>query len=394
MSFRVKLSLLGFALFFTCFIFFGHEFFPLHSSIPDNSISKTWFKPGPYEVDLYQEVLVDQSRTTSVNGDYAGSAKRTLEVHVWVPKSVNTQFPLIIYSHGFVSTWRGGAYLAEHLASRGYVVAAPNFPLTNWYAPGGPNITDIVNQPGDVSFIIDTMLKQSSSGQHRLSELIDSKRIGAVGLSLGGLTSTLLGFHPRWRDERVGAVLSIAGPTAMFRDDFFRHNEIPFLMLAGDIDLIVPYLTNAKPIPEKVHGGELVTVRSASHTGFSGVAKSLGWLDNPDRVGCFFVNRNLLDDDQGSLRSVFSSSGVSIEEEYKAEICTADKFPKAMDLRSQHIISTLVVTSFFERQFSDDLMVRIKAGNFLKFDLAREFDSVTVVSDIKRRSDVESQEML
>ena len=393
MSLRLKLSLVGFTLFFSFFIFFRHEFFPLHSSIPANSFSKTWLSSGSYEVDLYQDVMVDQSRTTSVNGDYAGSAKRSLEVHVWAPKSVNTQFPLIIYSHGFVSTWRGGAYLAEHLASRGYVVAAPNFPLTNWYAPGGANIADIVNQPADVSFIIDTMLNQSSSGHHRLSELIDSKKIGVMGLSLGGLTSTLLGFHPKWRDERVGAVLSIAGPTAMFRDDFFQHNKIPFLMLAGDIDLIVPYLANAKPIPDKVYGGELVTVRSASHTGFSGVAKSLGWLDNPDRVGCFFVNRNLLDDDQDSLRSAFSSSGVPIEEKYEAEVCTADKFPKAMDLRSQRIIATLVVTSFFERQFSDDLLVRASARDFLSSDLAREFDSVTV-SHINRRSDIDDQEML
>ena len=394
MSFRVKLSLFGFALAFTCFILFGRNFFPLEGSVPDNSISKTWFKSGSYEVDLYQEIMVDQSRTTSVNGDYAGSAQRTLEVHVWAPKSVKNKFPLIIYSHGFVSTWRGGAYLAEHLASRGYVVAAPNFPLTNWYAPGGPNITDIVNQPGDVSFIIDTILKQSSSEHHRLFELIDSKNIGVVGLSLGGLTSTLLGFHPKWRDERVGAVLSIAGPTAMFRDDFFQHNKIPFLMLAGDIDVIVPYQTNAKRIPEKVHGSELVTVRSASHTGFSGMAKLLGWLDNPDRVGCFFVNRNLLDDDQDSLRSVFSSSGVPIDEKYKVEICAEDKFPKAMDLRLQRTISTLVVTSFFERQFSDDLEVRVNARDFLKSDLAREFDSVTVVSHNMRKSNVEIQEML
>ena len=383
MSFRLKLSLIGFPLVFTGFIFFYHNFSPLADSIPDNSSSKTWFKFGSYEVDLYQEIMVDKSRTTPVNGDYAGSAQRALEVHVWVPKSANTKSPLIIYSHGFVSTWRGGAYLAEHLASRGYVVAAPDFPLTNWYAPGGPNITDIVNQPGDVSFIIDTILKQSSSKHHRLFELVDSKKIGVVGLSLGGLTSTLLGFHPKWRDERVGAVLSIAGPTAMFRDDFFRHNKIPFLMLAGDIDLIVPYLTNAKPIPDKISGGELVTVRSASHTGFSGMAKSLGWLDNPDRVGCFFVNRNLLDDNQDFLRSAFSSSGVPIEQEYQAEVCTTDKFPKAMDLRSQRIISTLVVTSFFERQFSDDLVVRARARDFLKSDLPREFDSVKVVSNIQ-----------
>ena len=260
------------------------------------------------------------------------------------------------------------------------MVAAPNFPLTNWYAPGGPNINDIVNQPGDVSFIIDTLLNQSSTEHHKLFELIDPKKVGVVGLSLGGLTSTLLGFHPIWRDDRVGAVMSIAGPTAMFADDFFGQNELPFLMLAGDIDLIVPYLTNAKPIPDKIIRGELVTVNSASHTGFSGMAKSLGWLDNPDRIGCFFVSRNLIDDDQELLRSIFISSGASIIEKYEAEVCKVDKFPKAMNLKLQHTISTIVVTSFFEREFSGDATIRAKAADFLKLDLAREFDSVSVVS--------------
>ncbi len=375
-----NLLLLCLALFLIFSTFLSYEFLSSSTSISNKTSSKEWLKTGPYEVDLYQEVMVDPTRFTSVNSDYKGSSERTLDVHVWIPKSVNTAFPLIIYSHGFVSTWRGGAYLAEHLASRGYVVAAPNFPLTNWYAPGGPNIKDIVNQPGDVSFIIDTMLNQSSSQHHKLFELIDPKKVGIVGLSLGGLTSTLLGFHPIWRDDRVGAVISIAGPTAMFPDDFFAENELPFLMLAGNIDLIVPYLTNAKPIPEKISRGELVTINSASHTGFSGMAKSLGWLDNPDRIGCFFVNRNLIDDDQEVLRKIFVSSGVSIVEEYQAEVCKADKFPKAMNLKLQRMISTLVVTSFFEREFSEDSIVRIKATEFLKLDLPREFDSVSVVS--------------
>ena len=80
MSFRLKLSLIGFALVFTGSIFFHHNFSPLADSIPDNSSSKIWFKFGSYEVDLYQEIMVDESRTTPVNGDYAGSAQRALEV--------------------------------------------------------------------------------------------------------------------------------------------------------------------------------------------------------------------------------------------------------------------------------------------------------------------------
>ena len=44
---------------------------------------------------------------------------------------------------------------------------------------------------------------------------IDRDRIGAMGLSLGGLTTTLVAFHPTLGDPRIRAAVSIAGPSAM-----------------------------------------------------------------------------------------------------------------------------------------------------------------------------------
>ena len=125
----------------------------------------------------------------------------------------------------------------EELASHGYVVVAVNYPLTNMGAPGGPNVKDVVNQPGDVSFLIDSLLEQSATSGHSLEGMVDADRIGVTGISLGGLTSTLAAFHPEWADDRIKASLSIAGPTALFTPEFFQHRDVPFLMLAGDIDV-------------------------------------------------------------------------------------------------------------------------------------------------------------
>ena len=79
MSFRVKLVLIGVSLVFTGFIFFYHNFSPLADSIPDNSSTKTWFKFGSYEVDLYQEIILDHGknprnlrRTDNFNKDAKG----------------------------------------------------------------------------------------------------------------------------------------------------------------------------------------------------------------------------------------------------------------------------------------------------------------------------------
>ena len=79
------------------------------------------------------------------------------------------------------------------------MVVAGNFPLTHRAAPGGPQILDVVNQPGDVSHLIDVML--GVNGQQRVLDLeIDPDRVALVGVSLGGLTATLAGYHPRLRD--------------------------------------------------------------------------------------------------------------------------------------------------------------------------------------------------
>src|SRR5438552_9717361 len=95
---------------------------------------------------------------------------RTLVTRVWYPTAgpasatpvtdaallTGKRFGLVVYSHGFGDTPAFAKYLAVPLASRGYVVAAPTFPLTNLAtlgSPDGPYPADIVNQPADVSFV-------------------------------------------------------------------------------------------------------------------------------------------------------------------------------------------------------------------------------------------------
>ena len=128
---------------------------------PENSASAARLADGPYAVGRVEMDWVDTSRPTPANGDYAGSDARALPTLIWYPEGYDGSSPLVVYSHGFRSNREGGAYLAEHLASYGYVVASANFPLSNGMAPGGSTIEDTPNQPGDVSFIIDQVLAQT-----------------------------------------------------------------------------------------------------------------------------------------------------------------------------------------------------------------------------------------
>ncbi len=345
---------------------------------PAGTESAARLQPGPLQVHSYDETLVDSSRPTQANGDYPGADSRTLVSTIWHPADNSAgAYPLIVYSHGFSSMKEGGAYLGEQLASLGYVVISANFPLTNFDAPGGPLTQDVVNQPADVSFLIDSLLQQSETAGHMLEGMIDSSRIGVTGISMGGMTSTLVAYHPTMMDERITAALSIAGPTASFTDTFFSFREIPFLMLAGDIDALVPYDSNAARVTTSIAGSQLVTVSGASHTGFSGPAAPLRWLSNPDAIGCYVVKDNVDAALEEPWFDLLGTPEQGINYEMVNELCKVDPLPPAMNILRQHMITSVVVSSFFQSQFALDATTRDAAQRFLSEVIGEELDEVS-----------------
>ncbi|MEH6584667.1 MAG: hypothetical protein V7754_22255 [Halioglobus sp.] len=345
---------------------------------PAGSRSETQLQPGPLAIHKHEETFIDDSRPTDANGDYAGDPARRMEGVVWHPASdAQAPYPLIVYSHGFTSNRNGGAYLAEQLASLGYVVVAVDYPLTNYDAPGGPNPKDVVNQPGDVSFLIDSLIQQSNTPGHLLEGMVDGSRVGVTGISLGGMTTALVTFHPEMRDPRIGAALSIAGPTAVFKKSFFSHTQVPFLMLAGDIDALVPYETNAAPVINKVAGSQLVTLAGGSHTGFAGPAAPLRWLSNPDALGCMMVKSNIDDSADDPWYELIGSEAQGIDHNAVNELCLMDPLPEAMNVLRQQMITSVVVSSFFQSLFAPDAQQRDKAGTFLSESLAGELSEVS-----------------
>lgn len=345
----------------------------------ENSQSAIRLQSGPLKVASYNEVFIDKSRPTNANGSYPGSNQRELEGTVWHPENNNTApYPLVIYSHGYTSDRNGGAYLAEQLASMGYVVAAVNYPLTNRKALGGPNVKDVINQPADISFLIDTLLTQSDESNHPLTDKVDPKRIGVAGISLGGMTSTLAAFHPTKSDPRISAVVSIAGPTRQFTKTFFEHNSVPFLMLATDTDAIVTYEDNAQVVTDHVPGSQLITIRQASHVGFAGTAGILRWINNPDSVGCFMVLRNIEDDitENDPWLELLGTEQQGINYNATNELCEMDPLPAVMNPLRQQMITSVVVSSFFDSQFSHQANEREAASVFLSKTLATELEEV------------------
>ncbi|MEQ8265152.1 hypothetical protein [Pseudohaliea sp.] len=339
--------------------------------LPAASESARRLADGPLPVARLPLELADRSRPTDANGDFPGAPARQLEGHLWYPTE-GGPYPLLVYSHGFTSDHRNGAYLAEHLASHGFVVAAVNHPLTHWGAPGGPRVADVVNQPGDVSFLIDRLVARSADAGDVLAATIDEERIGVLGVSLGGLTATLAGFHPTLGDPRIDAVLSIAGPSSFFTARFFAGDPTAFLMLAGRDDVLVPWEANAQPIPGKVPGGELVTLAQGSHTGFAGGMAWLRWMKNPDALGCWAVKRNIEDGEEAAWGTLLGTEAQGIDLSASVDLCTVDPLPAAMNVLRQQALTKLVARAFFERSLAVLPATRAEADRFLGETLPAE----------------------
>ncbi len=125
-------------------------------------------------------------------------------------------FPLVLFSHGNGGLRFQNAFLCEHLASHGYIVAAPdhtgNAAVT--YVDGQPvafNEADhdqaAKDRPIDIRFLIDTFQRLSNGVDSRFLARIDMSRVAVCGHSFGGYTSTWLADT----DPRVRAIIPMAG---------------------------------------------------------------------------------------------------------------------------------------------------------------------------------------
>jgi pimeloyl-ACP methyl ester carboxylesterase len=355
---------------------------------PAGALSQQYYRRGPHEISHQSIDWVDTSRPTAANGDYKGSSSREFKGRIWFPTDKEGgPFPLLIYSHGFMSNYKEGDYLLDFLASHGFVAVSVNFPLSNGGAPGGAVVSDTPNQAGDVAFLIDQMLARSKQPENLLNGRVDGDRIAVLGLSLGGLTTELAAFSPKLKDPRIRAAISIAGPSQFLTPEFFEGDTIPLMYIGGTADAIVPFAENAKPIPWKYKNSVLVALDRGSHIGFAGVATTVfRWFDNPDKLGCAAVMRALKKAQDASptgkplpnLGELIGGPG--IDAKASGAPCRITEYPRAMRPTRQHALETLATYSFLESQFSPSEATRQQMHEYLLHQLANENQDVTVSS--------------
>jgi predicted dienelactone hydrolase len=222
---------------------------------------------------------------------------RTLPVTIIAPdpQALAGPLPVVILSHGL-----GGSkdislhFLAKHLAWAGYICILPTHVGSDQdaYLAGGreamlkayANPENLVNRPGDISFIIDR-LTGGKENDPLLKGRVDAKRIGVAGHSFGAYTALAVGGQTielpsqgvkGFRDPRVNAVLAMSpqkpGNIGLTRDSWNKI-AVPTMTMTGTLDMGIgvtrpqdrKFAYDHMPAGDKYH----VVIQGGTHMSFT-----------------------------------------------------------------------------------------------------------------------------
>ena len=182
----------------------------------------------PVTMGVYS--FVDSTRPVVSNGVVLAPV-RSLPTYVWAPTTPG-RFPLVIFAQGYDVTPLTYQRFCSQLASSGYLVAAPSFPLEDPTRGFGLDRSDLPHEATDVSFLISAL--ETSALRTRFNPA----QVAVVGHSDGADVALMLGYQKGAVDARVRAIVSdapdpMSGPVAA--------SSVPLLLVQGNADSVVPY---------------------------------------------------------------------------------------------------------------------------------------------------------
>ncbi len=242
---------------------------------------------------------------------------RTFPLDIYLPRSTNKS-PVIVISHGLGSDRTSFAYLAEHLASHGFIVAVPEHPGSNSQQLqallGGiaDEITDpreFVDRPLDVKYVLD-YLEGLSNSDSAYKGRFNMEQVGVIGQSFGGYTALALAgaeinfaklekscpvdentlnlslllqclalrlpqYDYKLSDPRIKAAIAINPvDSSVFGQEGLSKIKIPLMIVAGTSDTAAPaYPEQIQPFTWLTNENKyLVLMNGGTH--FSTIAES------------------------------------------------------------------------------------------------------------------------
>ena len=246
-----------------------------------------------HAVGVVTDTFVDAHRSTPAWDGSPQLPQRTLVTTIWypaagaassstpsvaaAPDTKGGPFPLIVFAHGLGADPSDYEPLLNYWASAGFVVAAPQFPLTSDHTPGGTDQGDVIHQPADMSFVISSVLKESATPGNPLSGLVNPHEVGAAGHSNGAITTLGLVADTCCLDHRIKAAEILAGDQVAFPGGHYDYAKAPpLLFVHGTDDEYLPY-SEAVAMFNSARGPKaLLTIAGGDHQSAAGFGASSG----------------------------------------------------------------------------------------------------------------------
>ncbi len=256
---------------------------------PTTAASTTVPLPSPpYPVTTTSVALVDPSRPTIGHGVRI-AATRALTTVVWSPVTGRgRRWPLVVFAPGYRVGPGTYAQLCQFWAARGYVVAAPSFPLADPAVAGtAVDEGDLDNEPADVRFVLASLLDPAGPAP-AITAKIDPDKIGVAGHSDGAEVALAVAVAVAQPGKTViKAAIAMAGQPVVPH----QGPNPPLLVIQGDRDTINPPARSLAVYDEATPPRFLLTLLGGSHLGpFSGTSQ---WQAIVDAVTVDFLNQYL-----------------------------------------------------------------------------------------------------
>ncbi len=234
-----------------------------------------------------------------------------------LPAASLRSLPLVVISHGYPGNRYLMSHLGEILASKGYVVVAPDHPEST-YRDQGSIASSMYNRPLDQIFIIDQMAALSSDQAGEFAGMIDSDNTAIVGYSVGGyglivnigggyndataysdfapiepLGKRHAASNPKYHeqlDKRIKAAIAIA-PWGMANGVWnaadLANIKTPTMYMSGSIDRVSGYELGTRAMFESATNSEryLLTFLQASHSAIAPIPLPIEIHNSNDRQG-------------------------------------------------------------------------------------------------------------
>jgi len=212
----------------------------------------------PYPLRFELLPLIDASRRTISHGIVV-ALTRKLTTLVWMPAEPG-RWPLVVFAHGFEVGPAPYVHLLEAWAAQGFVVAAPEFPLTD-EAIAGANLdeNDIQQQPADVRYVIDALVAPGAP----LAARIDASRVGVAGHSDGAETALAVSALPTPTGEP--AIRAVIAMSVQPLTGVTSTANPPILVTQGDADTINPPAWGQQTWAEAAGPKYLAILHGAGH---------------------------------------------------------------------------------------------------------------------------------